>query len=63
VLVPSVQQGDSLYIHPSFYHWLLQWLSGTESICNAGVAESAGSIPGWEDLLEEGMATHSRILA
>ena len=31
-----------------------------ESDCNAGVL---GSIPGWEDPLEEGIATHSRILA
>ena len=36
------------------------WLSGEESACNAG---DARSIPGWEDLLEKDMATHSRILA
>ena len=35
---------------------------GKESACNAG---DLGLIPGlgWEDLLEEGMATHSSILA
>ena len=33
---------------------------GKESTCNAG---DLGSIPGWEDSLEEGMATHSSILA
>ena len=33
---------------------------GKESACNAG---DMGSIPGSEDLLEEGMATHSSILA
>ena len=33
---------------------------GKESACNAG---DAGSIPGWEDPLEESMATHSSILA
>ena len=33
---------------------------GKESACNAG---DLGSIPGWEDPLEEGMATHSSILA
>ena len=33
---------------------------GEESACNA---EDLGSIPGWEDPLEESMATHSRILA
>ena len=30
------------------------------SACNAG---DPGSIPGWEDPLEKGMATHSSILA
>ena len=33
---------------------------GTESACNAG---SLGLIPGWEDPLEEGMATHSSIFS
>ena len=32
---------------------------GKESACNAG---DLGSIPGWEDPLEEGLATHSSIL-
>ena len=38
------------------------WLSGEESACIAGDADL---IPGkmWEDPLEEGMATHSSILA
>ena len=36
------------------------WLSGKEASCNAG---AAGSIPGWEDPLEEGTATHSAVLA
>ena len=31
-----------------------------ESACNAG---DVGSVPGWEGPLEEGMATHSSILA
>ena len=40
-----------------------QWrLSGKESACNAGDTGDAGSIPGWEDPLEEGMATHSNSL-
>ena len=39
----------------------LPWSSGgKESACNV---EDLGSIPGWEDPLEEGMATHYRILA
>ena len=33
---------------------------GKESTCNAG---DLGSIPGWEDSLEKGMATHPSILA
>ena len=34
--------------------------NGKESTCNVG---DLGLIPGWEDPLEEGMATHSSILA
>ena len=34
--------------------------AGEESTCNAG---DLGSIPGWEDPLEKGKATHSSILA
>ena len=33
---------------------------GKESACNAG---DLGSIPGWDDLVEKGMAAHSSILA
>ena len=36
------------------------WLSGKESDCNAG---DLGSIPGLEDSLEVGTATHSSTLA
>ena len=36
---------------------------GKESTCNAGDAGDSGSIPGLEDSLEEGIATHSSILA
>ena len=39
---------------------LPRWLSGEEYTCNAG---DTGWSLGWEDPLEEGMATHSRILA
>ena len=35
-----------------------QWLP-----VNAGDIKNAGSIPGWEDPLKEGMETHSTILA
>ena len=39
------------------------WLSGKESACNAGDTGGVGSIPGWEDPLEEGLAAQSSILA
>ena len=39
---------------------LPHWLSGKESACSAG---DIGSIPDSEYPLEEGMATHSSILA
>ena len=37
------------------------WLSSKESACNTGNADDASL--GQEDPLEEGMATHSRVLA
>ena len=37
--------------------------SGKESACNAGATGDTGSVPGREDPLEEGMATHSSGLA
>ena len=40
--------------------WASQWLCGKESACNAG---DTGSIPRSGRFLEEGMATHSSILA
>ena len=40
--------GGAVVKHPSF---------------NAGDVREAGSILGWEDLLKEGIATHSIILA
>ena len=36
------------------------WHSSQKSACNAG---DIGSVPGWEDLLEKAMATHSSIFA
>ena len=36
---------------------------GKESACNAGAARDVGLTPGSEDSLEEGLATHSGILA
>ena len=48
---------DCLFILLKGLPW---WLSSKKSPCNAG---DAGSIPGSEDPLKEGMATHSSILA
>ena len=42
---------------------LPRWLSGKESTCDAEDAGEAGSIPGLGRPLEQGMATHSSILA
>ena len=36
---------------------------GKEPACHSGDIRDMGLIPGWEDPLEEGMATHSSILA
>ena len=44
-------------------HFILQWLSGEESACNAGDTGDVVQSFGREDSLEEGMATHSSILA
>ena len=40
-----------------------QWFRGKESAFNAGITGNKGLTPGLEDPLEEGMATHSSILA
>ena len=42
---------------------LPRWLSGKESICNAGDTGDLGLIPGSGKCPEEEMATHSSILA
>ena len=53
-----------VFVTSILFLWRLpQWLSGKESACNAGATGDAGSIPGSGDPLEEGMATHSSILA
>ena len=42
---------------------LPRWLSGKESACQCRRCRRHGFDPCWEDLLEEGMASHSSILA
>ena len=46
-----------------FINISLKTLSGREYSCNAGPTGDASSTMGWEDPLEECMATHSSILA
>ena len=45
------------------YERLPWWLNGKESACKAGAVGALGFIPGSERSLEEGMTTHSSILA
>ena len=42
------------------YPWFPGGSDSNEFACNAG---DVGLIPGWEDLLKKGMATHFSILA
>ena len=42
---------------------LFRWFSGEELASKAAIAGDTGSIPGLGRFLEEGMATHSSILA
>ena len=42
---------------------LPQWLRCKESACNAGDVRDTGSIPGWEALLKEEVATTPVIVA
>ena len=57
-----------LQMHPGLGRFIVtrglpRWLSRKESACSEGAAGDTGSIPGSEDPLEMGMATHSSILA
>ena len=52
--------GRFCFMYLGLYIRFPRWLSGKESACNA---RDLGSIPGSGRLLEEGMATHSSILA
>ena len=56
VLVSAVRQRESTVGLP----W---WLNREEAACNAGNTGSSGLTLGQEDPQEEGMATHSSILA
>ena len=64
-----VSSGDVSDLHISFISSLSiypgppRWLSGKESACNAGEAGHVGSVPGWEDPLEQEMAIHCSLLA
>ena len=59
MLIPNICHLD----FASIVSGILWWLSGKEFASSAGAAEGTGLILGREDPLEEGMATHSSILA
>ena len=47
----------------SYIEGLPQWLSGKESACKQELQEMHAQSLGGEEPLEEGMATHSSVLA
>ena len=49
--------------YQSYSKGLPWWFSGKESSCNAGPHKMWVRSLGWKDPLEEGMATHSSVLA
>ena len=53
----------SMYTHTYGEDWVPWWLSREESACQCSRHRRRVRSLGWEDLLEEGMATHSSILA
>ena len=58
--VGNITENPWIYRQASYYCGTSWWLKCKESVCNM---RDPGSIPGWEDPLEKGMATHSSILA
>ena len=56
----SAEKGQAAYSSILGFPW---WLSSKESTCNAGDQKTLVQSLGWEDLLEEEIATHSCILA
>ena len=59
MLIPNICHLDNANIVSG----ILWWLSSKEFACSEGAAGGTGLILGREDPLEEGMATHSSILA
>ena len=52
-----------LYLH-IYVYWTSKVVLGVKNMtANAGDMREAGSVPGLEDPLEEGVSTHSSILA
>ena len=56
IILQKFLKNMNLFLHN---YMLPRWLTSKESAYSAG---DAGLIPGWEDPLEEEMATHSSIL-
>ena len=53
-----------MYIYVYIFIWTSQVVLVVKNLpASGGDVRAAGSIPGWEDTLEEGMATLSNILA
>ena len=65
-MTEATQQHIYIYIYIKYIYnmgGLPCWLRGEKSACIAEDTGDVGSIPGWEEPLEEEMATHSSILA
>ena len=65
---PNPLDSQGIPQRPSVYrqkgrNWYLGWASGKEPACQCRRIRDSSLISGWEDPLEEGMATHSSILA
>ena len=57
------QSQDTLVLILAFSYCLSELLSGSAGKESAHNEGDLGLIPGWEDALEKGMATHASILA
>jgi len=55
--------GVYMYLYRCIYIGSPYIYGGSDSKESTYNAEDLGSVPGWEDPLKEGMATHSSILA
>ena len=61
-LITAIQESQIIFIATS-HTWLPRWCGGKELACQCRRQETQVQSLGQEDPLEEGMATHSSILA